>query len=239
LISNIYSWIFPAAIFVAAGLSNLITRVKRKHNPSRAGHNKIVWFSINISIAIALLAASVFFVDWRAIDWSQTHLYFSLTIFVVFFISFVFKFITGIPIILVLVIILFFRVYIQDWKEISPGDIIAEYRILSNDQGRLKAEVYMSEQSVLFIEGAESNLSLSFEALEMDKTMFFVPHKYYFRLMDSPSPIGISGEIINFLSGKTFLLDNKVYSVNILGSDLLHKYSVVYKGEPGNIFIEN
>jgi hypothetical protein len=239
LISNIYSWIFPAAIFTAAGLSNLSTRVKRKRNPSRAGHNKIVWFSINISIAIALLAASVFFVDWRAIDWSQTHLYFSLAIFVVFYISFVFKYITGIPIILVLVIILFFRVYIQDWKEISPGDIIAEYRVLSNDHGRLKAEIYMSEQSVLFIEGADSDLSLTFEAMEMDKTMFFVPYQYYFRLMNSHSSKDISDKIINFLSDKTFLIDNIVYSVDILESDLLNKYSVVYQSEPGNIFIEN
>ncbi|MDA3939014.1 MAG: hypothetical protein PF693_06875, partial [Spirochaetia bacterium] len=77
MITNLYTWIFPAAVFVAAGIFNLSSSVKRKRNPKRAHGHKIVWFSINISIAFCFIAGSVFFVNWSEIIWSTKYLYFS------------------------------------------------------------------------------------------------------------------------------------------------------------------
>ncbi len=240
MISNFYTWIFPAALFAAAGLSNLSSSVKGKRNPSRAHSNRVVWFSLNISIALCFLTGSVFFVNWSQIDWSVTYLYFSLAVLIIFYLGFIFKYIIGLFIIFIFAfIVLFFNIYLQNWKEIPPGGIISTFRILSSDQDGLKAEISGLGASPLFIEGEGSFITINYNVLELDKVIFFINSDIYYREMYSLSKTGFSESIVNLLARKSFLVSQNTYSINIEDNALLYEYSIILDRDRKKIYIEN
>lgn len=243
MIFNIYSWIFPAALFAAAGLSNLSSSVKHKRNPVRAGRNRMIWFSINISFALCFLMVSTFIIDWSEVIWSWNHLYFMLAVLSVFYLSFMLRFIIGVPLILFLTTVtLFLNVYLQDWNPASPGDVLAEFRILSNNQSIIKAEVHEREQPVVFIEGEDLNLTLVFESLVINRYLFFIDSDRYYRMI-TPSlkadGSGFSDKIISWFAGNSFLLSGYIYNINIGDQSILHLYSVVIDADQKNISIGN
>ncbi|MCK5200083.1 MAG: hypothetical protein KAR21_17115 [Spirochaetales bacterium] len=243
MIFNIYSWIFPAAVFAAAGLSNLSSSVKHKRNPVRAGRNRMIWFSINISLALGLLMVSAFVINWSEVIWSRAHLYFGLAVLSLFYLSFIMKFIIGVPLVLFLAVVtLFFNVYLQDWNPASPGDVLAEFRILSNNQDIIKAEVHERGQPVVFIEGKDLYLTLVFESLVINRYLFFISSEKYYRMM-TPSlraeEPGFSDKIITWFAGNSFFLSRYIYNIDIGDQSILHLYSIVIDADQKNISIEN
>ncbi len=243
MIFNIYSWIFPAAVFAAAGLSNLTSSVKYKRNPDRAVRNRIIWFSLNISFSIGLLAVSAFIFNWSEVDWSINHLYFALAVFTAFYLSFMMKFIIGVPLILFLsAAVLFFTIYLQDWNPASSGDILAGFRILSNSQNTIMAEVHERGQPVVFIEGEDLKLTLVFESLIISRYLFFIDSKRYYKMITSSSEVNKSGfqdRIIIWLASNTSLVSRFVYKIDIGDQPLLHLYSIEIDADQKNISIGN
>lgn len=240
MISNLYTWIFPAALFAAAGLSNLSPSVKRKRNPARAGSNKVVWFSLNISIAFCFLMGSVFFVKWSEIDWSLSYLYYSLAVLGIFYLGFLFKYIIGLPLVFIFtLIVLFFNIYFQDWREVPSGGVIGKYRILSHDTSGVKAEVSGFSSSPVFAKGEGSVLTLNFKVLELDKMLFFIKSGSYYRMADIFFESGLSDLIIDFMAENSFLLSGNTYMIDIADKALLYQYSIVLDIDQKKIFIEN
>lgn len=243
MIFNIYSWIFPAAVFAAAGMSNLTSSIRHKRNPDRADRNRIIWFSINISIALVFLMVSTIIIDWSEVIWSRDHLYFVLTVLCVFYLSFMMKFIIGIPLILFLSLTtLFLNVYLQDWNPASGGDVLAEFRILSKNQNVIMAEIYENEQAVVFVEGEHLNLTLDFESIIINRYLFFTGSDRYFRmispLLDVAEP-DVSEKIITWLVENSFFLSKNRFSIDIGNMALLHLYSVIIDADQKNISIGN
>ncbi|MCK5198768.1 MAG: hypothetical protein KAR21_10475 [Spirochaetales bacterium] len=243
MIFNIYSWIFPAALFTAAGLSNLTSGSKHKRNPARADRNKIIWFSINISIALGFLMVSAFIIDWSGVIWSRGHLYFGLAVFSVFYLSFMMRFIIGIPLILFLTAAtLFLNVYLQSWNPASGGEVLAEFRILSKNQSVVIAEIYENEQAVVFVEGENLNLVLDFESIIISRYLFFTGSDSYYRMITpqiKEAEPGVSEKIITWLADNSFFLSRAGYSIDIGNQALLHLYSVVIDPDQKNISIGN
>ncbi len=240
MILNLYTWIFPAAIFTAAGLSNLISNVKSKRNPVRARSNRIVWFSLNISIAFCFITGSVFFVNWADVVWSMAYLYFSLAVLIIFYLGFVFKYIIGLPLVFVFIfLILFFNIYLQGWKEIPEHGVISQYRILSSDQSGLKAEVSGIEDSPVFLIGEEGALSLSFDVLEFDEMLFFISSDIYYRITDPHSESDFSESIISFMVRNLSLISWDIYEIIIKNKALLYKFNIVLDRDQKKIFIDN
>ena len=243
MISNIYSWIFPSAVFAAAGLSNLSSSVKHKRNPDRARRNRIIWFSINISLALGFLMVSAFIIDWSEVIWSRNHLYFGLSVLCVFYLSFMFKFIIGIPLILFFTtIILFLNVYIQDWNPVPSGEVVARFRVLSNDQRGIRAEIQGKKLPVVFIEGEGSSIDLGFEYLIINRTLFFMSSDKYNKMIIPSSEVGglkISDKIISRVADNTFFLSRNIYNITIGEQALLHLYDIVIDSDQKNIYIEN
>ena len=243
MIFNIYSWIFPAALFAAAGLSNLTSSIKHKRNPERADRNKITWFSINISIALGFLMVSAFIIDWSEVIWSRNHLYFVLVVLSVFYLSFMLRFIIGVPLILFLTTVtLFLNVYLQDWSPADRGDVLAEFRILSKNQSVIMAEIYENEQAVVFVEGEYLNLTLDFESLIINRYLFFTGSDRYYRMItpqiEAAEP-GVSEKVITWLVENSFFLSREKYSIDIGNQALLHLYSVIIDADQKNISIGN
>jgi len=238
LILNIYTWIFPAAVFAAAGLSNLSSCVKRKRNPMKARSNRIVWFSLNISTAFCFLGASVFFVEWSQLVLSATYLYYFLTVLIIFYLGFLFKYFIGLPLVFIIsVSVLFFNLYLQDWGVVPEDDILGRYRILSNDQGTIKAELSILNTSFVFIEEENGPILLDFEFLEIDRTLFFISGNYY-RMAQSLFISGLSDKLISFLVDSTFFLSEKKYSVVLLDRVLLSQYQIILDADGEKIFVE-
>jgi hypothetical protein len=240
LISNIYTWIFLAAVFSAAGLSNFSSSVKRKRNPERARRNRIVWFSINISIVFVFFGASVFYVNWQELVLSPTHLYFSIFVFGIFYTGFIFKYIIGLPLIFIFaVIILLFNIYLQNWQAVPSDGILAKYRILSNDISGFKAEISEFDTNAVFIKEISEDLILEFELLEIDKTLFFIESENYYRFADSLVKSDFPDNLIDYISLKTIFLSGKKINVNISNSTLLHQYNILYDWDNKKIVIDN
>lgn len=233
MISNLYTWIFPAAMFTAAGLRNLTSSVKRKRNPAKARRNRVVWFSLNISIAFCFLAGSVFFVDWDGIVWSVLYLYFSLAVLGIFYFGFVFRYIIGLPLVFAFtLVVLFFNIYLQGWTELPVGGDIGQYRLLSNEHSfnehsGVKAEVTITGAVPVFIQGEGSVLSLNFEVLQFNKILFFISSDIYYRMTNLIPEPGFSDLIINYLVEKSFLISGKTYSVSIEDKALLYQYRII------------
>ena len=239
MILNLYTWIFPAAVFAAAGLGNLSSSVRRKRNPGKARRNRIVWFSLNMSIAFCFLGTSVFFVEWTQLVWSVTYLYFFLIVLIIFYLGFLFKYFIGLPLVfIVAVIVLFFNIYLQDWIAVPDDGILGKYRILSNDQGVIKAELSVLNTPLVFIEKESGPVLLDFEFLEIDRALFFVAGNYY-RMVESAFLPGLSYKIKNFLVQNTFLLSEKKYSVVLLDKVLLYQYRIILDTNGNKIFVEN
>lgn len=243
MIFNIYSWIFPAAVFTAAGLSNLTFRIRHKRNPVGAGRNRIIWFSINISLALGILMMSTFIIDWSAVVWSRDQLYFGLSVMGVFYLSFMMKFIIGVPLVLLLTVsTLFLNVYLQDWNPASAGDLLAEFRILSNNQSVIMAEVSAKKRPLVFLEGKKSKLTLIFESLIINRYLFFIDSPRYFRMvsdLSSPEIPGLTDKIIDWLVLNSFFISKAIYSVDIGDQSLLHLYHIVIDEDYKNISIGN
>ena len=243
MIFNIYSWIFPAAVFAAAGLSNLTSSVRHKRNPDRAVRNRIIWFYLNISFSIGLLAVSAFIVDWSEVNWSMNHLYFTLAVFSVFYLSFMMKFIIGVLVILLLAAaVLFFNVYLQDWNSASSGDVLAGFRILSNNKNIIIAEVHERGQPVVFIEGQDLKLTLFFESLIISRYLFFIDSARYYKMITTSSEADKSGfqdKIVAWLASNTFLVSQSVFKIDIGDRPLLYYYNVEIDADQKNISIGN
>ena len=240
MISNLYTWILPAAIFIAAGLSNLGSSVNRKRNPERARRNKVVWFSLNISIALCFISGSVFFVDWPEIIWSLTYLYFTLAALFVFYLVFVYKNIISIPLVFIFtLIVLFFNIYFQEWTELPDSGELGKYRILSFDQNEMKIELSGFGAPPVFLLGESSVLTLTFEVLQIHKILFFINSDSYYRMSHSALEFGFSDIVINFLVEKSFLLSGSIYSIDIEDNALLYQYSIVLDNDQKKISIEN
>ena len=227
-------------MFVAAGLNNLSSRVNRKRNPVRAGKNRIVWFSLNISIALCSITGSVFFVNWSEINWSINYIYFSLVFFGIFYFGFLFKYVIGVPLFFVFTcIVLFLNIYLQEWIEIPPGGELGNYRILSHDQNYVKAELTVFGGSPVFLQGESSQVTLGFEVLQFDEMMFFLNSDSYFRMTDPVSKTGFSDLIINTLAENLFLLTENIYTVDIEAKALLYQYTLILDKDQKKIIIEN
>jgi len=240
LITNFYTWIFPAAVFTAAGIFNLSSSVKRKRNPKRARGHRIVWFSINISIAFCFIAASAFFVNWSEFIWSTNYLYFSLIIFVLFYLSFILRYIIGLPLFFLLaVIILFFNIYLQEWRPLPASGVLGQYRILSNDMEEITAELSVFNSKSVFVKEDGSDLFLNFEVLKIDRSLFFIDSNNYYRLVEPSSNLGLADKIIIFLTERTFLLSQDSYSVKLFDEVLFYQYSIVLDLHQKKIIIEN
>jgi len=237
LILNLYTWIFPAAVFAAAGLSNLSSSVKRKRNKGKARRNRIVWFSLNMSIAFCFLGASVFFVEWSQLVWSVTYLYFFLIVLIIFYLGFLFKYFIGLPLVFIIAVtVLFFNLYLQDWGAVPEDGILGRYRILSNDQGAIKAELSILNTSFVFIEEESGPILLDFEFLEVDKALFFVAGNYY-KIAEPIFISGLSYKIISFLARNTFFLSEKKYSIVLLDRVLLSQYLIILDADAQKIFV--
>ncbi len=243
MISNIYSWIFPAAVFAAAGLSNLTSSVKHKRNPGRARKNRIIWFSINISLVLGLLTVSALIIDWSEVIWSWSHLYFGLAVLCVFYLSFMLKFIVGVPLILFLTtVILFFNVYFLDWNSFYDVEVVAEFRILSNDQRGIRTEIQRIDLPLVFIEGEGSSVDLVFEFLIINRALFFMTSDKYYRMITPSSELTapeISDKIISWLVERSFFLSRNIYNIIIGEQELLHLYNIIIDSDQKNIYIEN
>lgn len=240
MILNLYAWIFPAAFFTAAGLSNLTPCVKGKRNPVRARSNRVVWFSLNISIAFCFMTGSVFFVNWANVVWSMAYLYFSLTVLIIFYLGFIFKYIIGLPIVFIITFLtLFFNIYLQGWKEVPDQGVISRYRILSIDQSGLKAEISGIEASPVILVGEGASLNLGFDVLEFDKMLFFIKSDIYYRLTDLKLEPDISESIIKFMVRNSFLLSWDTYEIDIKNKALLYEYSIVLNRDQKKIYIDN
>ena len=185
---------------------------------------------------------SAFIIDWSEVIWSRDHLYFGLAVLGVFYLSFMMKFIIGVPLVIFLTIgILFFNVYLQDWSPASEGDVLAEFRILSNNQSVIMAEVYENEQPVVFIEGENLNLTLTFESLIINRYLFFIGPARYYRMvtpLEAEEP-GFSDKIFSWVTANTFLLSRSMYNIDIGDQSRLHLYSVVIDADQENISIGN
>ncbi len=240
MILNLYTWIFPAAIFTAAGLSNLSSSVKRKRNPERARRNRVVWFSLNISIALCFLTGSVFFVNWQEIVWSLTFLYFFIAVVSISYLGFVFKYTIGLSLVITFaLIVLFFNIYLQEWIELPSGGEIGKYRLLSHDQGEVKAEVSVIGSSPVFMQGEGSVLLLNFEVLQFNKMLFFISSDSYYRMTNFLLKSELSDIVINFLVEKSLFLSKNTYAVDIEDNTLLYQYSIVLDIDKKKIFIVN
>ena len=243
MISNIYSWIFPAAFFAAAGLSNLTSSVKHKRNPERARNNRIIWFSINISLALGLLIISAFIINWSEVIWSRYHLYFGLAVLCVFYLSFMLKFIVGVPLILFLTtVMLFFNVYFQDWNSFYNTEVVAEFRILSNDQRGIRTEIQRIELPLIFIEGEGSSVDLVFECLIISRALFFMTSDKYYRMITPPLEAAapeIPDRIISWFVENSFFLSRNIYNITIGEQTLLHLYNIRIDSDQKNIYIDN
>jgi len=238
LILNLYTWIFPAAVFAAAGLGNLSSSVKRKRNPGKARSNRIVWFSLNMSIAFCFLGASVFFVDWSLFEWSVTYLYYFLIVLIIFYLGFLLKYFIGLPLVFIIAVtVLFFNLYLQNWGAVPEDGILGRYRILSNDQGTIKAELSILDPSFVFIEEESGPVVLNFEFLEIDRALFFVTGSYY-RVEEFAYIPGLSNKLIDFLVQNTFFLSEKKYSAVLADTVLLSQYRIILDADGEKIFVE-
>lgn len=240
MISNLYTWIFPAAVFLAAGIFNLSSSVKHKKNPERAVRNRIIWFSLNISIAFCFIAVSSFFVNWSEFVWSSGYLYFSLIVFILFYISFVLRFIIGLPLIILLTLtVLFFSIYFQEWRPVPDHGVLGQYRILSSDKDGVTAELSVFDSSTVFIEGEGTDLVLDFEIMEIDRILFFIASDNYYRISDPLSKAGWADTSVDFIAEKTCLLSREIYSVKIINKALFLLHSIVMDVDHKKIFIGN
>jgi len=240
LISNLYTWIFPAAVFLAAGLSNLSASVKKKRNKKRAYNNRIVWFSINFSVAFCFLAASSFFVDWSEFVWLPSYLYFFLVVISIFYLIFIYKFIFGLPVLFFLTfIVLFFNIYLQEWRILPDNGVVGWYRLMSHDENEIRAEISSFDSSSVFINKESSDLVLKFELLELDKVLFFIDSNKYYRIADSLTESGVSERIVGFLIKNTFFVSESIYTLEITQFAILHKYNIILDTDRKKIFTDN
>jgi len=240
LISNLYTWIFPAAVFAAAGIFNLGSSVRRKRDPKRARSNKLIWFSINISIAFCFIAASAFFVNWSEFVWSVKYLYFSLIVFILFYLSFIFRYVIGLPLVFILaLIVLFFNTYLQEWRPVNPDRVLGSYRILSNNGEGVAAELSVFNSVSPFIKEDSSDIVLIFEIMEIDRSLFFIDSMRYYRLKNSMTKLNWKEKIINYIVERTFLLSKEDYSVKLSDKVLFFQYSMVLDIYQKKIIIEN
>ena len=240
MISNLYTWIFPAAVFLAAGLSNLSASVKKKRNKKRANSNRIVWFSINFSIAFCFLAASSFFVNWSEFVWLPSYLYFFLTIIIIFYLIFIYKFIFGLPVVFFFTfIVLFFNIYLQEWRILPDNGVVGWYRLMSYDENGIRAEISSFDSSSVFINKESSDLILEFELLELDRSLFFIDSNRYYRIADSLIEPGFSERIVDFLIKNTFFVSESIYNLEITQFSILHQYNIVLDIDRKKIFTDN
>lgn len=240
MILNLYTWIFPAAVFIAAGLSNITAGIKKKRNKKRKHSSWIVWFSINFSIAFCFLTASVFFVDWSEVVWSSLYIYFSLIVIAVFYFIFIYKFILGIPVVLFLtIIVLFFNIYLQAWNILPENGVVGWYRLMSYDGNVIRAEISSFDSPSFFIYKESTDLNLKFELLELDRSLFFIDSNRYCRIAEPLIEKGVSERIFEYLIENTFFVSQSIYTLEITQFSILHKNNIIIDIDQKKIFTDN
>jgi len=240
LILNLYFWIFPAAVFTAAAMSNLSFLLKMKIKHESSGSNRIVWFFLNLSVAFIVFIVSVFFVNWENLVWSWSYVCFFLIFLVVFYFGFIFKLKIGFPLFFFLsAIVLFFTIYFHDWNIVPPGGEIAHYRLLSKADNEIKAELYGIKNEPLFMENPGDSIYLELVTVKTNSVLFFIKPDLYYKWSEFPFDSGFFDNVINYFSEKTFFLSKSTHSINIGKERILYLYNIVLSPENKIIIMEN
>ena len=239
MISNLYFWIFPAAVFSAAGFSSLSYIFLRKKSQNISGSNRIVWIFLNLSIAFIFFIGSVFFVNWENLIWSWSYIYFFLIFLVLFYFGFIFKLIVGFPLFFSLsVIVMFLTIYLYSWNIVPPNGEIAHYRLLSTVDSKIKAELYGIKKEPLFMENTGDSIHLELVTIKTTSILFFIKPDLYYKWSVNSVDFGFFDKIIDYLAEKTFFLSKRTYSINIGKEPILYLYSIVFSPD-NKIIIEN
>ncbi len=231
MITNIYSWIFPAAFFAAAGMYEitlaLFSRIKQREGWSK----RLIWFYIFISVSLGILTVSAFFTNWAMVGWSIHHLYFSIFFLLVFYFGLLFKSVIGLPLIILLFgIVIFFNLYFKDWNPIGRENPVLVFRVLSRDGSGVKMELQGPGSALQFSEADKQNVNLSFEVIQVDKIFFFSKESFYSRRIpvgEAPSDNNFLYRIVDWIESDTFLLSRSVLDISIGDQPLLYKYAVI------------
>ncbi len=240
MIANIYSWIFPAVFFAAAGMYEftlaLFSWVKHRKDSSR----RVVWFYILISASIGILTVSAFFVDWSQVEWNLYHLYFGVFFLVIFYFGFLFKFILGFPLVVLLAaVVLLFNLYFQEWNPIGRDNPVATFRVLSRNNDGVKLELKSPGLPLRFSEADSSSLDLSFEIIKVNKMLFLSKESFYSRIIplsENSSENSLLDSLLSWTESASFLLSRRIYTVTIGKESLLYKYAVIIEPEE-NIYV--
>ena len=239
MISNLYFWIFPAAVFTAAAFSNFSFMILRKKSEKNFGSISVVWIFLNLSIAFIFFIGSVFFVNWKDLTWDWSYISFFLVFLIAFYFGFIFKLIVGIPLLFSLtVIIMFFTMYFSDWNPVPTNGEVAQYRILSTSDRLIKAELYGIKKEPLFVEGSGNSINLKFSTLKTNSVLFFIKPDLYYKWFQASYKTDFFENIVNFLTEKTFFLSKENYSVVINKNTILYLYRIIFSPDNKKIIIE-
>ncbi len=240
MISNLYFWIFLAAVSTAAAFSSLRIPGKRKNTQKGSGSNRSVFFFIYLTISFCFFIGSVFFVDWLKVTWDWYYVWFFVAFVLVFYFSFVFKLVVGVPVFLsILVMYLFISIYLYSWNVVPSDGKVAQYRILSTTENRIRVELYGVKIDPLFIEKSGKSMSLELNTLKINSLLFFVNPGLYYEWSETHINNAFFEKIINYLADKTILLGKKIYLVNIGNKTILYLYSIILTPDNKIIIMEN
>lgn len=167
LTGNIYSWIFVSALMMAAAINSVIT-----------GRAFLPPFYFFISLSIAVITVSVFFVDWKNLYLSSAYLVFFLFFLLFFILIFRISFFFKLTAFFFLVCIIFFsNNLVTGWQKIGTQKQILTIRLLSERENHYTYDISNSQtkKGDWFYTSVKTPGKLVIYHLHIPDWFFFIP----------------------------------------------------------------
>ncbi len=165
LTGNIYFWFFVSALMMAAAINSIITG--RAFRPS---------FYFFLSLSIAVITVSIFFVDWKNLYWSSAYLVFFLFFLLLFVMIFRISFFFKMAAFLFMVCIIFFsNNLVTGWQKIGTHRQILTIRLLSERENQYTYDISNSQKGDWFYTSDKTPGKLVIHQLHVPDWFFFIP----------------------------------------------------------------
>ncbi len=177
---TIYFWFFLGAVFLAAALNSIVSALLEHLKKVSSWSRHLPAFYFFLSLSIAFVSLSVFFVDWKKVHISQTLFLFVLVAIVLFVFIFRFFLFFGVGFILFFAGSVFFlNTLLAGWQNMNTHAQILALRLLNKNTTEYVYEISVPGKTDTFYKSEGGRGQITLYLVHPAPWLFFVPGKNY------------------------------------------------------------